>query len=100
MPRASQVDLHAELDYAIRGDAEVLRGGSCVSRDEREERLSPPEHLAVARREKGLAPEKVARSRRDVRNAVVLRHDAHDLGNVRRLHEPVVGRDLEEAATE
>ena len=68
---ASEVDLHPELDDAVRRDAEVLRGRAGVARDEGEERLAPAEHLAVAGRQERLAAEEVARALGHVGDAVV-----------------------------
>src|ERR1700678_2424884 len=82
---SSEIDLHPQLDDAIRRDPEVLRRRSRVARDEREESLSPAEHAARARRQQGLAAEEVARSLRRVRHAEARRRHAHDLAQDLRL---------------
>src|SRR5258706_137354 len=95
-----EIDLHAELDDAVGWDSEVLRRGARVPRDEREERLAPRLHAAFLRGEERFATEKVARPAGRVGWPAIGRRALHDVGNVRRLHEPVLSRDVEKSLAE
>src|SRR5580658_5690271 len=95
--KRSKTDLHAELHDSVGRNTEVVSGRSRVAGDERKESLSPRKHPCLPGREKRLASEEVARSRRYAGDTQLGR-PPHHLGHVRRFHEAVVCGDLKETS--
>src|SRR5207237_1515444 len=82
-------DLHAQLDHAVRRDAEELGGGPAVAREEHEEQLSPVHHAHASAGNERRPAEVVGHvvQRLPERVAAAAPDDAAD---VRRLHEAIV----------
>src|SRR5262249_40429825 len=96
---SSDLDLHPELDDAVRRDAKIRRRAPCVACDDREELLSPAHHAGAPAGEERLAAEIVRRARR--------RHDEAVRGaggeerrDVGRFHEAILAAHLKEALAE
>src|SRR5439155_12900533 len=95
----SDLDLRPQLDHLVRRDAEELRRRARVAGEEHEERPPPPGEARAAGRDEGLAAEEIARATAIDREPL-RRRAAHDVGDVRRLHEPVVRDHAPEAGAE
>src|SRR5262249_8803417 len=97
--KRSNLQLRAELDDPVRGDAEVRRRRGGVARPGRAELLPPERHAGAAGRDQGLAAEEERRLV-DLHRETAAAAELEDVRHVRRLEEAEARDHTEEALAE